>query len=212
MPIISIEQVNPDISLGIWKIGETIETLYRGACLSESEIAEYGKYTHPKRKMEWLGARNVLNTLLNHCGYEYSGLHKGKLNKPILRNNSIHVSLAHSYPYAVALIHKNSPCGIDIEKAKLALIQISYRFLNESELSFIDHRLDSLCLAWSAKEALYKMYGEMGLSFRNNMYLEPFEPRNNGEIRARVSVNGENNWHLLAYRQVDGFFICFSCQ
>lgn len=212
MPIITIEQVNPDISLGIWKIDESIETLYGGTCLSESEITEYQKYTHPKRKKEWLGARNVLNTLLRHYGYDYSGLHKGKLNKPVLKNNSIHVSLAHSYPFAVALFHRNSPCGIDIERAKPALIQISYRFLSDKELSFINHRLDSLCLAWSAKEALYKMYGEMGLSFRNNIHLDPFEPLKEGEISAEVNVNGVRNSHQLAYRQVDGFFICFSCQ
>jgi phosphopantetheinyl transferase len=212
MPIIKIEQVNPDIYLGIWKIEESIETLFREACLSEGEISEYEKYSHPKRQKEWLGARNVLNILLNHFGYDYYGLSKGKLNKPVLRNNTIHVSLAHSYPYAVALIHRSLPCGIDIEKAKPALMQVKNRFLNEKELLFIRNHLESLCLAWAAKESLYKLYGEMGLSFRNNMFLEPFEPGEEGEIRADVVVNNQRYSHLLAYRSVDGFYICFSCQ
>ncbi|MBS0000121.1 MAG: 4'-phosphopantetheinyl transferase superfamily protein [Cyclobacteriaceae bacterium] len=212
MPIIKIEHVNPDICWGIWKIDESIEILYQEACLSEKEFSEYEKYTHPKRKKEWLGARNILNVLLDHCGYDYFGLIKDKFNKPILKNNTVHISLAHSFPYAVALIHRNDPCGIDIEKAKPALNQVAYRFLNEHELLFIDQRLESLCLAWTAKEALYKMYGEIGLSFKNNIFLEPFEPENEGEIRAGVVVNNRRNTHMLEYRQVDGFYICFSSQ
>jgi 4'-phosphopantetheinyl transferase len=212
MPIIKIEQVNPDICLGIWKIEESIETLLREASLSDSEISEFRKYSHPKRQKEWLGARNILNILLNFCGYDYYGLSKGKLNKPVLMNNTIHISLAHSFPYAVALIHRTLPCGIDIEKAKPALIQVRDRFLNEQELLFIRNRLESLCLAWAAKESLYKIYGEMGLSFKNNMFLKPFEPGEKGEIRADVVVNNQRHSHLLIYRSVDGFYICFNSQ
>jgi phosphopantetheinyl transferase len=211
MPIIKIELINSEVSWSIWKIEESVESLMQSALLSDQELIEYQRYNNLKRRKEWLAARNALRSLITLHGHDYSGIEKDEFDKPILRDRSFHISLAHSFPFAVAMIHKNKPCGIDIEKTKPALIQVSPRFLSDRELSNISRNLHGLCLAWTAKESLYKMYGKIPLSFKNQMFLYPFEVKNKGQIKASVTLTDQRDEHVLTYRRIDDFYICFNC-
>ena len=211
MPIIKIEQVNPEVSWCIWKIEESADSLLQTTHLSDQELQEYQRYNHLKRRKEWLGARNALRALLRRQGFDYSEVEKDQYDKPLLRSGSLHISLAHCYPFAVAMTHKNKSCGIDIEKAKPSLIQVSSRFLSDQELFHIDQNMDGLCIAWTAKESLYKIYGKMALSFKNQMFLYPFDVTNKGKVRAVVTIMGRQEEHLLAYRRIDDFYVCFNC-
>ena len=210
MPLLSTEQLQTDIWWGIWKIEESTELLMNSIYLSSSERTEFKKFSNEKRGKEWLGARNILNILLNQLGFPYYGLDKNSNKKPILRDIPVHISLAHSYPYAVAMINLKSSCGMDIEKTKPALIHVSPRFLSDAEQSFIDRDLEGLCIAWTAKESIYKMYGQIQLSFKHDMILYPYKVKEKGQITASVRVNDQNQEHVLFYRKMDDYFICFS--
>lgn len=210
MSIINIEQINSEVSWIIWKIEESVDSLLQNTFLSDQELLEYQRYNNLKRIKEWLGARNALSALLKQHGYVYSGIEKDKFDKPVLRDNSLHISLAHSYPFAVAMIHKKRPCGIDIEKTKPALIQVSPRFLNDRELPTIRQNVDGLCLAWTAKETLYKMYGKIPLSFKNQIFLSPFKVEKRGKIKATVTIKNQQDEHELVYCRMEDFYICFN--
>jgi 4'-phosphopantetheinyl transferase len=211
MPIIKEEQIRREISWCIWKIEESVDALMQTTHLSDRELQEFRRYRHMKRKKEWLGARNAIGSLLRLKGYDYSGIEKDEYEKPLLRKGSLHISLAHSYPFAVAMVHENQPCGIDIEKTKPTLLQVSHRFLCDQELSSINQNLDGLCIAWAAKESLYKMYGKIPLSFKNQMFLYPFQIKHEGEVQAEVTIGGQREKHFLSYRRIDDFYVCLSC-
>jgi phosphopantetheinyl transferase len=210
MPLIKVEQINPDASWCLWRIEESIDSLRNSTCLSSWEKSEFQKFLNEKRKKEWLGARNALKVLLNQHGYTYNGLEKTRNRKPVLKNIPINISLSHCYPYAVAIIHKKSSCGIDIEKINPSLLKVSDRFLTVDERSFIGQDLDGLCIAWTAKESVYKMYGDVRLSFRRDMNLLPYKPRQKGEIKALVRKDDHKKDLRLYYCRIEEYFICFS--
>jgi phosphopantetheinyl transferase len=210
MPIIHLEHTHKDLSWCIWKIEESVDTLLQTAHLSDQEFIEFQRYHHIKRKEEWLGARNAISSLLRQKGYDYSGIEKDEYDKPWVHKGSCHISLAHSYPLAVAMVHENQPCGIDIEKIKPSLTRVSSRFLNEHEISSINQNVEGLCIAWTAKESLYKLYGKIPLSFKNQMFLHPFPVNHEGEVRATVSFGGIQKEHRLIYRRIEDYYICFN--
>jgi phosphopantetheinyl transferase len=209
MPLITIERLHEDACWGIWKIDETIEALLKSTYLSSSEKTEFEKYFNEKRKKEWLGARSILNKLINRLGYPYSGLEKIDSKKPQLVNLPVYISLAHCYPFALAMVHKSNSCGIDIEKIKPSLLKIRSRFLSDVELSYLNKELDGLCIAWTAKESLYKMYGKIGVSFKMDMFLHPFEVGREGEINAYILIDRQKKEHKLYYRRIEDYYICF---
>lgn len=210
MPIIHIEHTHKELSWCIWKIEESADTLFQTAHLSDQELGEFQRYHHLKRKEEWLGARNALRSLLKQKGYDYSGIKKDQYDKPWVHKGTCHISLAHSYPLAVAMAHETQPCGIDIEKIKPSLARVSSRFLSEQEIFSINQNVEGLCIAWTAKESLYKLYGKIPLSFKNQIFLHPFPVKDAGELTATVSFEGIQKEHRLIFRRIEDFYICFT--
>src|SRR5690606_36591656 len=89
--------------------------------------------------------------------------------KPYL-NNGLAFSISHSGIYAAIIINKTG-CGIDIEKISPKVERIKHKFLNDTDLELIDslddYPLKILTMYWCAKEALYKLYGNKKLIFKD---------------------------------------------
>ncbi len=208
MPIVKIENINKAVSWSLWKIEETADSLLQSSFLSKEETKSIKKISHDKRKKEWLAARLALQTVLQENGYRYKGLKKDPYYKPYPIGLPVHVSLAHSFPYAVAIFNKTSPCGIDIERPKSSLHRVCHRYLNRNELKYIQSDPRDLCVSWTAKEVLYKLCGKNKISFKSNMILDPFELKEEGEIKATIKFQDLNKRFILSYRLFDGFYIC----
>jgi phosphopantetheinyl transferase (holo-ACP synthase) len=54
------------------------------------------------------------------------------------------------------------------------ILKIGFRFLDSSELNFLEKDPAHYTMAWSAKESIFKCQGKRGVSFRENILLEPF--------------------------------------
>jgi 4'-phosphopantetheinyl transferase len=96
--------------------------------------------------------------------------------KPYLANFPQKISLSHSFDYAVAMISTEGEVGIDMEIIKTKVERIQHKFLKPVELAFItqgDTRYEQLYACWCAKEAIYKLQGNSGVSFLNNMTIQP---------------------------------------
>lgn len=210
MPVIKIEHISEDSVWGLWKIEEDQETLLRNAVLSGEEVSEMDRIANPRRKTEWLASRVMLKTIMDSLGIPYRGLRKNEASKPYLVNDGFHISLAHSFPIAGAMVNRNSPCGIDIEKPKPALFTIATKFLSDEEWNTIPKRLPELCLAWAVKEVLYKLYGDKRISFRENLVLHPFIYSPKGRIRACIRRMGESKSVNLGYEQAGDMMVCYS--
>ena len=86
------------------------------------------------------------------------------------------------------------------------------KFLSKSEQAIIDidNRLEMLYICWSAKEALYKMYGKRNLFFIENMTIAPFQYNGSGgKIKGIISTGKFNHEFDLCYRKVDEYMLVY---
>src|SRR5690606_10777059 len=115
---------------------------------------------------------------------------KDDCGKPHLLNCKYHMSMSHSNGFAAVILNKNESVGIDIEQVHEKIRRIEKKFLSDEEKLAASDNLEMLCMYWSAKEVLYKIYGRKKLELKKDLFIHPFSPEINetcvGEIR-----NGE---------------------
>jgi len=158
-----------EANLCLWKITEDITDFNLPISPKESD--------NLSRNQQWLAGRAALDAL----DVDVEALRKDDYGKPWIQGSNGHVSLSHCKSYAAAIKSQN-PVGIDIEEITPRIERIAPRFVHESEWAFIseDDRLKCLYILWSAKEALYKLYGKKSVDFKHHMIAKPFEISSSG--------------------------------
>ena len=210
MPLVKLEKINQNSSWALWKIDETLEQLVQYVQLHPDDLSELHSIHHPRKQLEWLSGRAALRALLDaENQYEFR-LRKDEKGKPHLNDHIYHISLANSYPYGVAIIHRNHPVGIDIEKPSSKLIRVKHKFLNTSEASEVKEDLHKLCIYWACKESLYKLYGRKQLSLKQNISVNPIYQPYSSIINAAISLEGQYYPFQLCALFRDDFYIVFS--
>ena len=83
-------------------------------------------------------------------------------------------------------MHPDEDLGIDIECLDRDFSAVEKKALSEDELEDLDDRKKNLQLAiyWCAKEAIYKRMSVNGVDFAEQIEVERFNPRDEGEIEA----------------------------
>ncbi|MBC7893123.1 MAG: 4'-phosphopantetheinyl transferase superfamily protein, partial [Sphingobacteriaceae bacterium] len=161
--------------LGVWEITEDPADLARSFRGSTNDLAEAEGITHPQKRLEFLASRVLMQKIAAAEGLRYEGVLKDDFGKPSLVNHpGWHLSLTHSQRHAAAVLHPNQPVGIDLEAPAEALRRVAPRILSPTELAHADGNLHRLAVYWTAKEALYKLYGKRGLFFSSQLFIEPF--------------------------------------
>ena len=180
MPLCRFTRVSKDSAHLLWRIDEPQGVLLRGSALSMLAQAEYEKITHPRRRREWLAARLTLKKLLAQLGHEYTGLQKDAQGRPYLVNSSLHLSIAHCYPFAFVAVDQQRAIGIDIQLLCKKLQDVKEKFLNHKEVRESNDDLEKLCVYWCAKEAIYKAHGGKGLSLKRDISIGKFTKKDQG--------------------------------
>ena len=158
-----------EANLCLWKITEDIADFNLPISPEESD--------NLSRNQQWLAGRAALDAL----DVDIEALQKDTYGKPMIVGGSAQVSLSHCKSYAAAIKSQN-PVGIDIEEITPRIERIAPRFVHEHEWKFVSNRdrLVYLYVLWSAKEALYKLYGKKSVDFKNHMIAKPFELSTSG--------------------------------
>lgn len=92
---------------------------------------------------------------------------------PILVGRTEHLSVAHGAG-RVAVLIADRPCGIDIERWGRNFDRVADRILSEEERQLGGDDPHFTAIAWCAKEALYKVAGERGISLRDELHLRTY--------------------------------------
>ncbi len=142
--------------------------------LSFREKLSMANISHHEKRSEWISSRLAIFEALNCLSIDYPGFYKDEHGKNLSMTGEGFVSLTHTYGYAAAIYHKECPVGIDLEPVREKILRIGPRFLAKEELDFLEDDAYHYTLAWSAKESIFKCQGRRGVSFRDNIYLEPF--------------------------------------
>jgi 4'-phosphopantetheinyl transferase len=168
---------------------ETTEAL-RGRLLTGSDLTAFGSIQLDKRRREWLATRLLLQEYLP--GSALLTLPNGK---PVLENGPW-ISFSHSGIQAGILLSP-TPCGIDIQPADPRLEQLNRRFTHPAEQEAAPEnqheRLNYFTTVWSAKEAVFKCYGER-VNFADHIRILPFIP---GEQRICAQYDGEHGSRMF---------------
>jgi 4'-phosphopantetheinyl transferase EntD len=197
MPEISSQLSNPslDTYVKLWKIEEAADFFQK---FPASWVMPSINVAH--KSLESLAARYCLWELMKSLDLSTLVLHQDDRKRPYLNHSLWHVSISHSYPFAVACISKKPLTGIDLEKKDRNVQKIAPRFLNPIELELWKDDALKLTLAWSAKESIYKAWKQPGLSFQKEIELQI----NADKLRAQV--NQEDSFNV-AYEIFDEFVI-----
>ena len=206
MPIILEKQYENNTYLAVWRITEShdeLQAMLPSAILTDAELASI---RHPQKQVEFFCSRLSIKFLTNSLGIQYLGIKKDEFGKPYLVGTHWQFSLTHTNEYISVLMHETKPLGIDMEKPSEKLLRIAHKYLSESESIDADSDLDKLSIYWSAKEALYKLYGKRKVFFNENLLISPFK-KNQQVIQGRLKINEIDKSYNLLIEKIDIYYI-----
>ena len=197
MPIFFQQQINDSTRLGIWKIEETEEFF-------KSNVPQHRDVTHPHKRLQHLAGRFLLQYLFPAFPYELIKI--ADTRKPFLADEQYHFSISHCGDFAAAIVSKDKRVGIDIEIPTEKISRIMYKFLSAKEHELFHliqpdkDRIPFSTLLWSAKESVFKWYGNGGVDFRREIQLKK-QHAENETINCFFSKN--NSELNIYYRQFE---------
>ena len=161
MPLFYQHTINDATKIGVWHIAEPENFFLDKVPLSNT-------ITHWHKRLQHLAARYLLQELFPD--FPYHLIEIADTRKPFLPNEKYHFSISHCGDYAAVIISADYRVGIDIELVTPKIDRIKHKFLNDHELSLYsaaDEKL--LTLFWSAKEAVFKWYGNGEVDFKKHI-------------------------------------------
>ena len=173
MPIFFQQQINESTRLGVWKIEETQEFF-------QGNVPLHRDVTHPHKRLQHLAGRFLLQFLFPDFPYQLIEI--ADTRKPFLPDEQYHFSISHCGDYAAAIVSRDKRVGIDIEIPVEKIKNIMYKYLSAKEHGIFnlipgadgnlaDNTYQQPTLLWSAKEAVFKWYGNGGVDFRKQIQL-----------------------------------------
>ena len=211
MALVYQKEIQDSATLAIWKIEESTEVLVAKLQLDEQEQAYFESLGQNMRQLHWLATRVLLRTLLQT--EHYIDCKADAHGKPYLVNFPHRISLSHSYDYAAVMISETRAVGIDIELIKPKIEALAPKFLTDTERSFIDpdHAVAHLYSCWAAKEAVYKLQGKSGISFKEHIHLQPFAYAENGTLRALLQSKEDTVTFDVAFERFGSYVLAYVC-
>lgn len=153
----------------IWKVTESLTELETRYTMRSDEAAAYQAISLEKRKKEWLMSRILLQIAVGDVEL------KSRANGKPYVEGPVHISISHSGELA-GLYVCDHECGLDIQGVDEKLERIKKKYCHPDELMRAGWSTDELAfltIIWSAKEAVFKYFGEEVI-FAEDMVTRPF--------------------------------------
>ncbi len=203
MGLYSTRNVNNDAVIYLWEITESEEEL-RQICnfIPEEEQEELQIIKSSARRREKLAVR----ALINHIFPEmvYLGHHDN--GKPYIQNSSVEISISHTSRFVAIMVHPEEVVGLDIECTSRDFAAVEKKALSEDEREDIDDKRYNFHLAiyWTAKEAIFKRMSQFGVDFAEQIEVEKFNPKEEGELEAVFTFkDGHQEEFELNYETIE---------
>lgn len=193
MPYIETLTTEQQAHILIWQLNEELPALL--ALWGEVPLpTRYMNVTADKRRCEILATALLLRQHFGHdVAVQYTSNGAPHLNKG-------YISISHTRNYVVIALHDKQRVGVDIEQLGEKVMRVASRFISPSEQPQLPSaaallpdgssaRNVALHLAWSIKEALYKIY-PTAVDFARDMHLSPFTTLPQGSITAHLPATG----------------------
>ena len=196
------KELENEAEIGIWHITETEEELKELSATPSDEMEEISFIRSESLRKQRLAVRALLNTMFDEKVY----LSHHDNGKPYIENNSINISITHTANYVAVILHDEEDVGIDIESLDRDFSAVEKKALSEDEIEDLedDKRNEQLAIYWCAKEAIFKRLSVYNLDFAEQIEIERFRPRGEGELEATfINKDGDEEEFDLEYMTFD---------
>ena len=188
--------------IGVWQITETEEELKELSSTPSDEMEEISFIRSESLRKQRLAVRALLNTLFDEKVY----LSHHDNGKPYLENNPVNISITHTEKYVAVILHEEENVGIDLESLDRDFSAVEKKALSEDEIDDLEDdekRNEQLAIYWCAKEAVYKLLSRYNVDFAEQIEIERFRPRGEGELEATFTSKNEEEEFDLEYITFD---------
>ena len=176
------KKLDNEAEIGVWQITETEEELKELSSTPTDEMEEISFIRSESLRKQRLAVRALLNTMFDDKVY----LSHHDNGKPYIENNPINISITHTAKYVAVILHEEENVGIDIESLDRDFSVVEKKALSEDEIEDLEDekRNEQLAIYWCAKEAIFKLLSRYNVDFAEQIEVERFNPRDEGEIEA----------------------------
>lgn len=153
--------------------------------ITASDVASASRFQNDKRRREHLAWRRVVrNELGRGVTIDYN-----EVGAPMVDSPNTYISVAHGGE-SVAVAIADEPVGVDIESLDRNYARIKSRFMTPAEES-LSTMEEWPAVVWTAKEAIYKLYGKREVDLTEDIHITAFDTRSmtlTAEVRERRDI------------------------
>ena len=184
------KKLENEATIGVWHITESEEELTQLSATPTDEMEEISFIKSASLRRQRLAVRALLNTLFEEKVY----LSHHDNGKPYLENNPVNISITHTDQFVAVILHEDQDCGIDIESLDRDFSAVEKKALSEDEIEDLEDekRNEQLAIYWCAKEAIFKLLSRYNVDFAEQIEVERFRPRGEGELEATFIDKNED--------------------
>ncbi len=197
------KKLENEARIGIWQITETEDELIALSSTPSDEMEEISFIKSESMRKQRLAVRALLNAMFDEK--VYLGHHDN--GKPYIENDSTNISITHTDKYVAVILHESEDVGIDIESLDRDFSAVEKKALSEDEIEDLeddDKRNEQLAIYWCTKEAVFKRLSVYNLDFAEQIEVERFHPRGEGELEATfIDKDGDEEQFELEYITFD---------
>ena len=196
------KKLENEATIGVWQVTETEEELTRLSATPSDEMEEISFIGSESLRKQRLAVRALLNSLFDEKVY----LSHHDNGKPYLENNAMNISITHTDNFVAVILHEDDDCGIDIESLDRDFSAVEKKALSEDEIDDLpdEKRNEQLAIYWCAKEAIFKLLSLYSVDFAEQIEVERFRYRGEGELEATfVDKDDDEQEFNLEYMTFD---------
>ncbi|PKB16258.1 4'-phosphopantetheinyl transferase superfamily protein [Flavobacterium sp. 5] len=207
MPLYKTINVSPTTQILVWKVTESFDELLRKVVLKEKTQLRLNGMKSETHQRAFLSVRMLIQEL----GINDYDLHYDEFGKPYLSDHR-YISITHSHNFA-AIIVSEETVGIDMELQRDKIIRIADKFI-DSEFDYlksepIEEYIKKLTVIWGAKEAIFKIRNEKGISFKDHIQVKPFS-LTESKTQACLFFDALEKKFEVNYLEVENFTLVYA--
>ncbi len=208
MPLFKSIYIDPSSQIMVWDITESFEELFGQIQLNKKSLERLNGMKSQLHQRAFLSVRK----LLQEMGYNDFDLFYDETGKPHLKDGK-HISISHSHEFSTIII-STQKAGIDIEMQRNKILRIADKFVNNQELQRLksfDNQdfIKKLTVKWGAKEAIFKIRNEKGISFKDHIWVNSFEIRDQ-KTTAILEMENVKQKFSIHFEEFENFTLVYA--
>ena len=166
--------------VGVWKITESEAELRTMTSIPSDELEEISYIKNESLRKQRLAVRALLDAMFE----EKVDLSHHDNGKPYIENNAINISITHTDQYVAVILNEEDEVGIDCESLNRDFSAVEKKALSDEEIGDLEdeQKNEKLAIYWCAKEAIFKLTSQYDVDFAEQIQIDGFRYRNEGEL------------------------------